>query len=392
MYWWEVSKFLLLVVGCFTISALFTPLLQYLLDRCINWINIKSPIRRRTIVPMMQCTKYDTAYKIGSIYIPKPIKNIMDRLYFGKYFVKPTVNIGEFQKRIPKPLPYNNIYIIGCPFLKLVDNNSIKSFQFKRIIKSIATKCKQYLLMAILIILLLPVIVLASDITGANYRTIILVSNNGTAASDVFVIFTANTTDMINGGVVSETVTDAAMRDSVGNDVAFMPGWDTNPWLTYVENIEANSQKYQYLYTGNVTGGKLCYFPGAAGMTIDNDVSMRLYDEFRFVIEDCYIDTTAKALKRVIYKAGACQLIVSATVNGTITFSITGGASVSATAIPTGEHDIEVSANTTDLMIYIDGLLKNSTAFTDDVPYNGYDWVFFEGDTVKYVKSLKLYK
>ena len=162
--------------------------------------------------------------------------------------------------------------------------------------------------------------------------------------------------------------------------------------MLFVSSIGDNSSINYTIYTGDVTGGKICYFPGAGGMTIANDVTMRLYDIFQFIIEDCYIDTTAGALKRIIYKASACQLIVSATVSGTITFSITGGASVSATGLPTGEYDIEVTANQTDLMIYVDDVLKGSTAFTNDVPYNVNAWTLFEGDTVKYVRSFKLYK
>jgi hypothetical protein len=256
-------------------------------------------------------------------------------------------------------------------------------------------KKQLYLLGVILILLIIgmPVIVLASDLTGAKYHGTIIISNNSTATTGVSVNMSLSSPALISQGWVDEDFNRVAIRDSTGSDVPFMPGYSSNPWMLWVPAIGDYSSLNYILYTGNTTlNSTKYYFPDANGMTIDNDISMRLYDNFTFEIENCYIDTTAGATKRIIFKQNACQLIVSATVSGTITFSISGGASVSATAIPSGEYDIEVTANTTDLMIYINDVLKGTAAFTDDVPYNSYDWVFFEGDTVKYVSSLKLYK
>jgi hypothetical protein len=248
------------------------------------------------------------------------------------------------------------------------------------------------LLLFVILIIGMPVIVYASNLTGAQYHGTITVSNNSTAANNIMVSMALTSPVLISQGWVNAEFNNVAIQNSSGADTAFMPGYNTNPWMIFVPSIGDNSSINYTIYTGNVTDGKLCYFPGAAGMVIANDITMRLYDTFQIKIEDCYIDTSAGANKRIIYKQSACQLIVSASESGKITFSITTGASVSATGLPSGEYDIEVTANQTDLMIYVDDVLKGSAAFTNDVPYNGFAWILFEGDTVKYVRSFKLYK
>jgi len=127
-------------------------------------------------------------------------------------------------------------------------------------------------------------------------------------------------------------------------------------------------------------------------MTIADDDSMEPGNEFQWLITGCFIDTTAGTGKYLIYKNAACSLIVSAATTGTITFAIVGGASVSATSIPSGEYDIEVTANVTHLMLYLDSVLKDTEAMTASVTDNGNGWTFFSGGSTLYAGSLDLIK
>jgi len=246
------------------------------------------------------------------------------------------------------------------------------------------------------LVLALPIAsyaVFASDVTDADFYGIITISNNSTATTAVSTnISGLNTPSLIADGYLNSSASDCAIRDRSGIDIAFMPGYSTNPWIMFVNSIGASTSDTAMLYCKDTTDGKICYFPGAGGMTIDDDDTMELGDNFQFLIEDCFIDTTAGASKYIIYRQNTCSLIVSASVTGTITFSINGHASVSATSIPSGEYDIEVTANVTHLMLYVNSLLKDTAVMTGSVHTNNYDWTFFQGNTVKYVRSLEIYK
>lgn len=235
--------------------------------------------------------------------------------------------------------------------------------------------------------------VLASDITNADFYGTITISNNGTTATNVSTNITGlSTPNLIAGGFLNSSASNCAIRNRSGTDIAFMPGYSTNPWMMFVDSIGASIGDTATLYCKDVTGGKLCYFPGAGGMTVADDDTLEPGNHFQFLIDDCFVDTTAGAGKYLIYKNSACNLAVSATTTGTITFTIVGGATVSATSIPSGEYDIEVTANVTHLKLYINSVLKSTVAMTISVPSNSNGWTFFSGNSTMYVGSLKFYK
>jgi hypothetical protein len=239
----------------------------------------------------------------------------------------------------------------------------------------------------------IPLIAFASDVEDAEYLTEIQVTNSSaTAITNEVAVFTLSTESMITGLMLNATADDAVMRTGTGGtDLAFMPSANASyPWCTWVNSIGGNSSIYELLYTKGASDGKICYFPGTDGMEIADNETMELGDEFQWLITDCWVDTDASANKTIMYKDAACRLFVSDTVSGNVTFEITGGASVSALAIPTGEYDIEVSANVTDLRIYFDSVLRASTPFTANVTDNDNPWVFFSNDSVRYVRSLIL--
>jgi hypothetical protein len=212
-----------------------------------------------------------------------------------------------------------------------------------------------YRLLILILILttLMSGIAFASDISNAQYSTTVQISNNGTALTNAVSVFNLSTADMISGNLLNGGATDSAMVTGTGgSDIAFMPGWGTDPWCTFVSSIGASSSAYQYLYSKGATGGKLAYFPGTTGMSVTDSASLEPLDDFDFSWSG-FVDTTQ--LGRILWKEGAisCNVTGTGEVTATVpTFVAT------ATGISTGVHTIRVAKDVSTLYLYIDGVLK----------------------------------
>ena len=182
---------------------------------------------------------------------------------------------------------------------------------------------KRYLVLILigLVTLLSAIPLLASVVSSAEYQTTVTITNNSsTAISNGIVPFNLSTSEMIDAGMLSANASDCAMKDTAGNDVAFMPSVNsTVPWLTFVPYIGANSQLKQYLYSKGATGGKLCYFPCTAGMTVtDNNSNLEIGDNFTIEMKG-WVDTTLIGAN-LTSKEGAFRTYIAST--GNITSAI----------------------------------------------------------------------
>lgn len=156
-------------------------------------------------------------------------------------------------------------------------------------------------------ILLTPAMALASDVTNANFLTTLQVtSNSSSTINEAWQTFTLSTNDTISAGMLNATATDLAMRTSGGIDVAFQPSINsTYPWVTEVPTIGAHSQTNLYLYTGNVTGGKVVYFPDTAGANVTDSASIELANNFTMPIS-VYVDTSTS--ETIVSKADSWSI------------------------------------------------------------------------------------
>lgn len=137
-------------------------------------------------------------------------------------------------------------------------------------------------------------IALASDISGAFYRMGIIISNNGGLSDSVATVANISTLSLIGGDFMNTSGNNVVMRDSLDNDVAFMPGYDTNDWGLWLSSIGADTYLGDYLYTADSSGGKIRYFPGAGGMTVSDVAGLELGNNFKlntssYVLDDGYI-------------------------------------------------------------------------------------------------------
>lgn len=128
-------------------------------------------------------------------------------------------------------------------------------------------------------------VIAASDITDAVWHGEIRATNNGTStATSVAVPVSINSTAGVSNGFWNSTLLDIALLLN-GTDYAIMPGYGTNPWMIFVQSIGSNQNIDYDLYTGNVTGGSISYFPDSSGMTIPDDASMEISDNFSIILD-----------------------------------------------------------------------------------------------------------
>lgn len=173
----------------------------------------------------------------------------------------------------------------------------------------------------IFIMVLSGTAVLALDTSDAIYTGVIRITNNGTAATNVSVPFTANTTVYINAGYMNSSANNTAITSSSGANVPYMPGFNgTSPWSIFVPSIGANNIQNDTLFMGGTTDmeGNLRYFPGSGGMTVVDSAGFEPGDNFSIEMAG-FINTDNGTDKNLVDKPNAFRLFVSDTVSGNIT-------------------------------------------------------------------------
>lgn len=146
--------------------------------------------------------------------------------------------------------------------------------------------------MLILATIIGPGTILASTITDAIYQANIRATNASYTATHVAAPFTWATDSLLDGYYIDSEFNNLAMRDSIGNDIPFMPGQGSDPWIMWIDQIAQNSAINYNLYTGGETamGGKLAYCPDTAGMTVADAASLELGNSFEIELSGRFND------------------------------------------------------------------------------------------------------
>lgn len=124
-------------------------------------------------------------------------------------------------------------------------------------------------LVAALSAIILMVIPLSADHSGAEYQGKVLIENSGTAVSGVTVRLDLNTDALIDGGMLDSTFDNIWFTNAGGNSMAFMPKpGATGQWyFHYPWSLPASSSVLSYLYMGGPDmSPPIYYFPGSTGM------------------------------------------------------------------------------------------------------------------------------
>lgn len=208
---------------------------------------------------------------------------------------------------------------------------------------------KFVVLLLILIFVLTSGVALALDTSDALYTGLIRITNNGTAATNVAVPFTANTSVYIDAGYMESSANNTAITSSSGANLPYMPGFAGNKWIVFVPSIGANNILNDTLFMGGTTdmAGKLRYFPASGGMATADSASLEPSANFTFE-QIGWINTDNGTDKNLVSKPGAFRIYVSPTVSGNITAAFTDWQPSSTWIIPTGGSGWTDNANARD--------------------------------------------
>ncbi len=253
---------------------------------------------------------------------------------------------------------------------------------------------KRLTIWLVVFLALLPSLALASDITSAEYKSTIVVTNSSSNTTNVAVPFTLSTAGMISDDMLAADALDCAMQDGGGNDVAFMPGNNsTNPWVTFVSTIGTLAQINRFLYSKGATGGTIRYFPADAGMSVaDNNTSIGESNNMTVTVSG-FMDTVATGSYRHIFiKGNVWKIYHSDTTSGTIYGKIEGGTPtvVSATGINSSDHTVALTIGTTWVALYIDGVPTDNETLADSIANNGNAWQFCPENSITYMQYASL--
>lgn len=233
-------------------------------------------------------------------------------------------------------------------------------------------------------------------IINAAFVADLVTINAGTATTNVAAVCDINTQALIDGKYVTADLKNTAVQGPGDIDVPYMPGVGTNPWVYFVSDIGASEQKcYSFYAGGTVTQNTFAYFPASGGMTVADDDSIELGNNFEVEFQG-FVDTSAGTNKDLVFKDLAFRVWVNG--EGEISASIykDGGWTacvVTATNILSNVHFIEVTADVQDLKLYINGNLKDTEVLggTISVPDNTNGWSFATNGSMLYLEFLKIW-
>jgi hypothetical protein len=243
----------------------------------------------------------------------------------------------------------------------------------------------------LLMVLFMPVIPVsaASNITNAEYYGVISVSNNGTSNTTVSSNITnLYGTNLIASGYCNAGANDTVIRSSSGVDVAWMPGYSSNASMVFTGDMEANSYESFILYSGNVTGGKIRYFPAAAGMTTPFNASLNLGSNWTIEIKGYFNNAVGLPTNRWVFRDVTANDIMLNNLGQVVATSWIGFGLTS--ALSTGEHTIRVSEDGVNAYLDIDGVNVDTDPCVA-VPATGNDRYSCYNGTMSYVEYQKIW-
>jgi len=164
----------------------------------------------------------------------------------------------------------------------------------------------------------IPLAVLASDVSGAEFYGLIDITNANLSAVNVSVNVTIETQEMIDASFVYHNLSNCAIQTGAAADATYMPAPGSgNAWMLFVPSIGSNASTTNTLYTGGgAMSSKIRYFPGANGMTTTDNASLELGDNFS-IVQKGFVDTSSGSNKRFAYKEDAFEWSIGATQNVT---------------------------------------------------------------------------
>jgi len=226
---------------------------------------------------------------------------------------------------------------------------------------------------------IVSILLIAVPAMAAYYVYLTVMESNGTDYTELAMNYTLDIDGLVDGGYISSTGLDTRVTDSGYNVLPHMLAEDKVMW---VSDLAGNTTTQFIFFMGQEA---LESFPTIAGhggyVTVPDNADLEPGDVYAFGIVG-YIDTDAGADKNIIRKDGA--VVFNITDDEELTFSVTGGNSLSTWGIKSGYMAIMVYCDGYELWMTIDDV-EQDRAEASSIPDTANNWTLFENDVMPYV-------
>lgn len=235
----------------------------------------------------------------------------------------------------------------------------------------------------------------AAIISGATFMADVVTINSGTTTTNVATVVPINTQALIDGKYATSDLKNTALQTLEETDAPYMPGVGANPWVFFIPTISASEQRCYSFYTGGpAMQSELVYFPDTGGMTVADDDSIELGNNFEVKLQG-FVDTSVGDNKNLVFKDLAFKIWVSNEKEISTSIYKSGGwtaCKVTATNINSATHFIEVTGDASYLRLYIDGVPKGTPVLLNGgVPPSENGWSFATNGSMLYLEWLKIW-
>lgn len=238
---------------------------------------------------------------------------------------------------------------------------------------------------------LAAIIMVAVPAFSASYLINVMVSTN-TTYTQLPIIVAINNTYLAANGYISSTGLDTRVISAGNVAVAHMVADNK---LLFASNLTGNTNTTFQYKTGQAALSSFPIIVGYGGnvATTDN-ATIELGGNFTVLI-DGYINTASGANKTLLLKPDGANYAFKLWVSGAgnITAGIANGnVTALASGVTTGVHTVRVLAGPSNLSLYIDDILKQSSALgTNTTADTGQDYVWNENNVMPYINSVKVW-
>ena len=246
-------------------------------------------------------------------------------------------------------------------------------------------KLSKAILLSLVAVLLISMPVLAAVAYRASYT---IVESGGTAYDMLAVSELVNNQWLADNGFMESDALDTRIETLGGAVKPHMVA--TNKTLTAVA-VPASSQTNLYFTTAN-SDLAMNVITGYSGYitTLDSE-NLELGDSFEVEVSG-YIFTTLDDYvdRNLVWKEDAFKLYISA--EGSIKAEITGGNSVTATGIDSGDMIVKIKADGINLEIYVDDMVtpEDTALIGAAVPDEVTDWIMLQNNVMPYIEYIKI--
>jgi hypothetical protein len=229
------------------------------------------------------------------------------------------------------------------------------------------------------------VVLIAAPVLAAGYTyTMTLTETGGNTYTNYPFIATMDNSALITGGYLSSTGMDALMKDG-----AALPTMVCTDKTLFVDNLPANHGSTIQFTTGNTPMTIMPIIVGNGGHIISSDIYpmcniLELKGYFNLTNSATYFSAIVSSYSIVIARASATSITATFD-DGSITKIVT------AAGLSSGDHTLKVDASGTNILIYWDGALKDTSSGNINMNFPNphvYTWMASTG--MPYADYLKL--